>query len=439
MRTLAILLTATSLAACGGGGASSIGSASSSSVGTPTPTGTPAVVDAYAQFASPTVTKTYAGVGGSQVFQYSVDARTPTNGSTGLTGFRGQQASTYASNGSTVRDSKIAVTYDPSGATFTLTVTDPLSGAGAATRFQDPASRTNFGGTVEPQWGNDNFAAYPGVGKNSNIRFLQAGDGAPLSPYSRSGTGFINPGTNKIAPSGTSGSSYQSANLFYDPPGAANKYVTLAGYVRNAITWQDITVGTTNYLQTTYKLERGAFVYGVPTEQNSVPKVGSGTYTGAMLATMVFNPTIDGSTAAQPLTGGDLPTYFQWISGTSTATVNFASNSLALSLNGIVGAGQFDANTTPQQTSIAPGTTFTASGNATINLVTTGGFSGAITSASFGGTTNGASPTVNVIGSSINGTFYGPNGEEIGGGFRVVGGTPDQRVDILGAFKAAKP
>ena len=438
MRNLAILMSATALAACGGEGATSVSSASSS---TPVSTTTSATSSAaaYGQFANPTVTKTYAGVGGSQVFEYVTDERTPTNGSTGLIGFKGQQASTYASNGSTVRDSKISVTYDPSGATFTLQVVDPLTGASASTRFQDPANRTNFGGTVEPQWGTDDFSTYPGVGKNSNIRFLQAGDGSPLSPYGHSGSGFVNPGTNKIAPTGQSGSSYQATNLFYDPPGATNQYVTLAGYVRNAISWQDVTAGTTTFQQTKYHLERGAFVYGVATDQAAVPKTGTGTYTGSMLATMVFNPTIDGSTAAVPLTGGDLATYFQWISGTSTTTVNFASNTVGLALSGIVGAGQFDAFTTPQRTSIAAGTTFTASGAATIDLVNTGGFTGAISSASFGSTTNGSSPVVNVIGSSINGTFYGPNGEEIGGGFRVVGGTPDQRVDILGAFKGRKP
>ena len=36
------------------------------------------------------------------------------------------------------------------------------------------------------------------------------------------------------------------------------------------------------------------------------------------------------------------------------------------------------------------------------------------------------------------GAFYGPNGEEAGGGFRIVGGKPDERVDIVGAFVGKK-
>ena len=40
--------------------------------------------------------------------------------------------------------------------------------------------------------------------------------------------------------------------------------------------------------------------------------------------------------------------------------------------------------------------------------------------------------------SSIDGSFYGPNAVEVGGSFRIVGGVPDQRVDILGAFTGAK-
>ena len=39
-----------------------------------------------------------------------------------------------------------------------------------------------------------------------------------------------------------------------------------------------------------------------------------------------------------------------------------------------------------------------------------------------------------VAGSSIDGAFYGPGAEEAGGSFRIVGGTPDERIDILGIF-----
>ncbi len=35
---------------------------------------------------------------------------------------------------------------------------------------------------------------------------------------------------------------------------------------------------------------------------------------------------------------------------------------------------------------------------------------------------------------TIDGSFYGPNGEEVGGTFRLSNGVPDNRVDILGVF-----
>ncbi len=434
MRNLAILLTATALttlSACSGGDTQSV-SATAGTVGSSGAAGTPtASTDVYAQFLAPTAARSYSGIGASQVYSYLTDDRTPSNGSTGLTGSRGQQGVTYAGNASTVRDSKISIAYDPRSAVFTLSVADPLSNASANTRFQDPASRTNFGGAVEPQWGVDNFAAFAGIGANANIKFLQAGDGDPLSPYSRSGTGFVNPGNNSTPPDGDAGATYQAATMFYETPGSSTKFVSLAGYVRNAMSWADVTAGTNTIKQTSWKLERGAFAYGIQTDNAAVPKTGSGTYTGNMIATMVFNPTLDAIT--------NYPTYFQWISGTSSTTVNFATNAVTLRLDGIVGAPKFDRFTTPFQSAIAAGTTFTASGTATINLINTGGFTGQFQSASFGSTTDGSSPIINVLGSSIDGAFFGPAAEELGGGFRVVGGTPDQRVDIAGAFKGKKP
>ncbi len=439
MRTFIVLMAATALSACGGSspnsaGTVAVGTGSGGSTG-----GSTSTAQTYAEFKTPTVARTFSGIGGSQVFEYTTDDRTPTNGTTGLVGFQGQQASTYASNASTVRSSNISLAYDPRDAIFTLTVTDPRSGAAARTRFQDPASRTNFGGSTEPQWGTNDFSRFAGIGANSNIRILQAGDGDTRSPYSSSGGGFVNPGTNLIPPTGTTGSSYQSTTFFYEVPGSTTNFVSVAGYLRNDLRWIDTSVSGNTISQSIWHLERGAFAYGMATDTNAVPKTGTGTYTGNMIATMVFNPTIDGATTRDPITGGDLPTYFQWISGKATTTVNFANNQVGLALTGIVGAPQYDLETSPQRSTIAAGTTFTATGTATINLVNTGGFTGSFSSASFGGTTNGASPNVNVIGSSIDGTFYGPAAEEVGGGFRIVGGVPDQRIDILGAFTGKQP
>jgi hypothetical protein len=163
-----------------------------------------------------------------------------------------------------------------------------------------------------------------------------------------------------------------------------------------------------------------------------VPTSGSGTYTGSMLATMVYNPTLD--------TSQSYPNFFQWISGTSTTTVNFATGAVGLTLNGIVGRAALDYQTTPQLAALAQGTTFTATGTATIDLVRTGGFTGQFQTARFGATTRAdLSPIVNIAGSSIDGAFFGPAAQELGGGFRIVGGNPDERIDIVGAFKGVKP
>jgi hypothetical protein len=438
MRTFIVLMAATALSACGGSspnsaGTLAVGTGTGSTSGTTTTS-----ISSYAEFKTPTVARTYTGIGGSQVFEYSTDDRTQTNGSTGLTGFRGQQASIYAGNASTVRTSNISLTYDPRDAIFTLVINDPRSNAAARTRFQDPAARTNFGGSTEPQWGTPNLALFPGVGANANIRFLQAGDGDPRSPYGRSGSGFVDPGTNLTAPTGVSGSSYQSTTFFYEVPGTNTNFVTVAGYVRNDLRWQDTSVGNTPISQAFWKLERGAFAYGIQTDVNAIPKTGTGTYTGTMIGSVVFNPTIDGTTIANP-GPNPLPTYFQWLSGRATTTVNFANNQVGLALSGVVGAPQYDYNTTAQQASLAAGTTFSATGSATINLTTTGGFTGSFTAASFGSTTNGSNPVLSIAGSSIDGAFYGPAAEEVGGGFRIVGGVPDQRVDIVGAFTGKKP
>lgn len=432
MRNLAILMTLTTLAACSGGDAQSASAISVTPIGGTGGTGSGgSSTDVYTQFVSPTVSRTYSGVGVSQVYQYATDDRTPTNSGTGLVGSVGQQGVVYAGNASTVRDSKIQLTYDPRDAIFTLAVTDPRSGAATSTRFQDPASRTNFGGAVEPQWGVTNFAVFPGIGQNSNINFLQAGDGDPRSPYGHSGTGFVNAGTNTTPPDGDSGASYQAATLFYEVPGTSTKYVSLAGYVRNAINWVELTTNGLTVKQTQWKLEHGAFSYGIQTDNSAVPTSGNGTYTGNMIGSVVFNPTLDQAT--------NNPTYFQWMSGTSVTTVNFATGAVTLALNGIVGAPIYDRFTTPQQASLAFGTTFTASGTATIDLVRNGGFTGQFQSARFGATTDGSNPIVTIAGSSIDGAFYGPVANEVGGGFRITGGTPDQRIDIAGAFKGLKP
>lgn len=100
-------------------------------------------------------------------------------------------------------------------------------------------------------------------------------------------------------------------------------------------------------------------------------------------------------------------------------------------------APQIDSNTAPATSILLSGASFNAAGKGTINMVNFGGFKGQFQTASF------ANPGANAInvaveGSSIHGTFYGPAADEVGGGFRIVGGNPDERVDIIGAFVGKK-
>ncbi len=441
MRKFIVLMAATALSACGGSSPNSAGTVAvgtSSTTSSGSTSSSSSTAQTYAEFKTPTVTRTYAGIGGSQTYEYLTDTRFCCN----------QQAQKFAGRSSTVRNSVASVTYDPTAAVFTLTVTDPLTGASTNTRFQDPANRTNFGGAIEPQWGVQQLA-------NPNYRYLQAGDGNPLSPFRYSGSGSINPGTNTTPPDGTTGSTYQSTDFFYEVPGSTTSFVTIAGYLRNSITWNDESLDIDNNPATpafnahkaNWHLERGAFAYGITTDPNAVPKTGTGTYNGNFLATMVYNPTIDGAYA-----GGVLPTYFQWIEGTATTNVNFATNGVTLGVTGKVSQPFIEnftftdptgatrtAYTGPTNSSVAVGTTFTAAGTATINMVSTGGFTGSFQSASFGATTNGSPTAINIAGSSIDGTFFGATAEEVGGGIHIAGATPDQRVDIVGAFTGKKP
>lgn len=98
--------------------------------------------------------------------------------------------------------------------------------------------------------------------------------------------------------------------MFYLKPGTETQYVTYAGYLRNDYSFSELTSGTSTFLATKNRLERGAFAYGEVTQTDKVPTIGSGSFRGSMLGTMMFNPTIDGQNAnGSPTTV--LPSYFQ--------------------------------------------------------------------------------------------------------------------------------
>ena len=437
MRNIAILLTATALAGCGGG-AQTVGSAGSVSTGTVTTGGTPTDT-----FVAPTTIKIYQAQTATQSYSYNYDEHVHYNKVQGTDPATGapmvdangnpvlvidansrtvvdavQSKQLYTANASTVRSPASTVTYDPRNAEFTLVINDTRAGANIS--FQDPAHRTDFSGATTPQRGVPNLeVGDPSQWRTKGVQYLQVDSGS----------------TDQV---------YDVTTFFYElPTTATNNYVSYAGYVRNhydaptETVLKDTLTGQDALIRRSTKLDRAAFVFGQQTSNNAVPVSGSATYTGNMIASMVNNPDFDIDPAAR--------TYFQWISGTATVAVNFGSGVVNTSLTGTVGAPLFDATPikpstnsfTPPAPAIATGSSFSATSSAAIDLLKTGGFTGQFGSASF--VSNGVTKPVDIVGSSLDGAFYGPKAEEIGASFRVVGGVPDQRVDIIGAFIGKKP
>ncbi len=380
MRKILILLGTSSLAACSGGGPTTVGG---------TAVGGGAGAASPHSFVNPTDPKTYQATGTTATYEFST-----TPGSQ-------QYNQLYSADANTARDNGLQITYNPRDGIFDLSLKAIKSSTDITTRFQDPAHRTAFGGASQPQ------AGVPDLTSKGVIYFENG-----------SGSGIFN----------TDGYVNEVQTFFYQKPGTTTKYVTYAGYVRNKITQakKDDGAGGT-FLQTDYVRKRGNFVYGERSTNSAVPKTGTGTFTGQMLASLIYNPLLD--------IDASTPSFFQWMDGTSTTTVDFGANTFTLALAGTLGAPQFDLHSS-QISAMPAGATFAAAGAGQIDLVNAGGFLGQITSASLssGGITN----NLVIAGSSIDGAFYGPTAQEVGGGFRVVGGTPDQRIDILGVFTGAR-
>ncbi len=410
MRHWVVLSGAVSLAACGGSTAPQSAGSSAPPASTPTATHS---------FVNPTEVKTYEGIGAVQHYEYKTDSR-----------IGAQSGQLYAGDANTVRDSGISLSYNPRDAIFELTINRPLGLVGVSNfRFQDPAHRTDFGGAREPQAGVPNIEA---IAPGRQIQYLETGSGSgsalgAASPYF---PGAYSPtGPNYTA--GADQYSYEGRTFFYQKPGTTTKYVTYAGYVANRISAAQVQPdpAAPPYLEQTYSFDRAAFVFGERTGNSAVPRSGTATFSGDMLATMVFNPELDNVSG--------FPTYFQWIVGSQTSQINFSTLAVSTNFTGTVTAPTLDAYTS--WASVMPaGSQFFAAATSTIDLVNKGGFTGAFTSARF--TRPGlADFNVVIAGSSIDGAFFGPAAEEIGGGFRIVGGTPDERIDIMGAFTGKQP
>jgi hypothetical protein len=398
MRVFALALCTSMLAACSGAGPDSIGNIPA-----------PDSPKALHTFVNPTEQKVYNAIGGSHSYTYIIKQNLLDDT------LSGQTSQLYQGNASTVRQTGITVDYNPRDAIFDINIKDDFSGVTTRNRFQDPLHRTAFGGAREPQIGTPNL-------NTAGIQYLQSG--------ASSGTIELIPdviGANLL--SGEKDGTYNTTTYFYQKPGTSTKYVTFSGFLKNSVTLQRNRVIqdarlVRDEIINAYDLQRGAFVFGENTTNSAVPITGTGSYSGTMLASMVYNDQND-------VVGLNTPTYFQWIEGTANTQVDFLNSKFTLSLTGRTGAPQLDriAGTA----SIASGAAFNANGSGQIDLVKAGGFLGQFQQAWLVNP-DGTRFDINIEGSSINGSFFGPAAQEVGGGYRIVGGVPDQRVDLLGIF-----
>ncbi|WP_156679252.1 transferrin-binding protein-like solute binding protein [Sphingomonas profundi] len=383
MRKLIAMLPFAAVAACSGGGPESVGSiapAGSGAVSVSAGNGSGVSAGNGTGSNSANTATSFLSVTGEKSFDLL-------GGAQSLKVDTGTGATLYAGNATTVRAPSGTVSYNPRDGIFTVTLADTKAIVSSNLRFQDPGHRIDFTSAGSPQFG---------VPDLQGFNYLESIGSTPNDTYT----------------------------FFYQRPGTSTIYVSLAGYVRN----------NTPASGTTDTFERGAFVFGDQTLRSQIPASGAGTYKGGFVASMVNAP-------------GTQASAFQWIQGSSALSVDFGKSTVSLSLSGTVNAPNTGSDLASSPLAIAAGSTFNATGTATIDLVKTSGFTGQFQSAGFtdaaGKTTAvdfaAISPGSSTAGaSSIDGAFYGPDAVNVGGSLRIVGGIPNQRVDILGAFTGAK-
>lgn len=374
------VLSLATLNGCGGGGG--VNSASScpllqpGSCTTPPPSAPAPVPLLEVQ----TLT-TYTSVGGAQKLEETYKLPTPPAGAPTPVPLPPpvKTGELYTAGQLPVGSSAVNISYDPRSAVFAVEFN--VEDIKVTPRFQDPAHRTDFGPNITPQ-----------------------GDVPDLAQllYLESGT------------SGTDLSDIQT--FFYETPGTKTRYVTLAGYVRNfrsGAVDKDFVINRT----------RGVVAFGNQSRASDVPTKGTATYSGSMLASLV-SIDVDSNPGRSR---------FEWVNGTASVSVDFGKGTVATSFQGKVvpTASVFEGSPFGSMTAPNTGAAFSASGTAKFD--TSGlSYAGKIDTASFAGS------AVNMAASSLDGTFYGPGAAETGGAFRVVGATPDTRVDFLGAFTGVK-
>jgi len=318
----------------------------------------------------------FAAVGGAQ--SINVTTTKDADGATSI-------STLYSGNASTAAASSGTISYDPRDGIFTLTLGDTKANVTRNVRYQDPAHRSDFTGARTPD---------PTIINLTGYNYMEALDGDGATAF------------------------------FYQRPGTRTFYVTLGGFLHYTVP----TAATTTMVD-----ERGAFAFGTPTAAAQMPRTGTGRFEGDFLASMVAKNADIANAPSSKL---------QWINGGTVVNVDFAKSQLDLALTGTVSPAMSNGQLVADSQLMVPGGSgFTATGSATFNA-SSQAFAGAFSSASFiaaGQATaidfKGITPGSNTAGaSSIDGSFYGPEAVELGGSFRIVGGIPDQRVDIVGGF-----
>ena len=388
MRAVIVAISLLPLAACGSVGGEGTGTVSSASSTSASGSSTSTVTTGSTSTSTSTSTTpaTPAPYTATQANMFDVTTKTSFDAVTAMhsLAISKDKGTLYQGDASTVAAPGGKISYDPRDGIFTVSLADTKAGITRSITFQDPAHRTTADGPrVEGQ-----------VPLLAGFNYLNVLDDPATNTY---------------------------FNFFYQRPNTAGSFVSLAGFERNQ-----------QNLDGSSLSEQGVLVFGTPTILSEVPTKGAAHFDGLFLATMVEQ---GNSTQVQ-----------QWLNGTSAVDVDFAKRTLSLALSGTVGPAYVKDTAVPDSTLTVPsGSTFTAAGAASWTAAANA-FAGKFASAGFTSRgkaipvdfTSVGAGTTTAGASSIDGAFYGPDTKNIGGNFRIVGGIPDQRVDILGGFVGAK-
>lgn len=313
---------------------------------------------------------------------------------------------------------KLKITRDPRDATYSLVIAS--AGVSQNIRWQDPLHRTLF-----PQIG---ITPNPITGRQL------IGDGTAANFYADGGVGPARPNIEYYE----SSSATAVNTLFFERVGVNTRYVTWMGFRSTQFTQPK--TDSTFYLnvtdanpnndlednQTLVKedlvINRSAYVYGINTLAKDVPNTGSATYTGSLFANTINYLSLD------------------TIYGTAKTDINFANNTVGLTLNGTfsVSGASFNAvGSALVQRPDIPNTALNPNAVQPISRIV-----GSFSQVNIGGVALTPSPNASLPNtfqaSTIEGGFFGPGAAEVGGAFRIVGGQPDTRIDVMGAFTGKK-